>query len=89
MKPRQTDSGKGDFNRSEFSKFQSGYSNINFHTSTIEYYENGDDYWFQGEGWYFSDETWQLIGPFNTWSAARNGLRKYCEELFDEEENPY
>ena len=69
-------------NKMNLNKFQENFENINFSTSQIDYFDSGNGYWFNGAGWYFSDETWQLIGPFNSWHAASNGLKKYCEQLF-------
>lgn len=76
MKHRETNYGKGDTNRSNFSKFQTNFDNINFYGTQPFYDEDGED----GEGWYFWDETYSIAhGPFNTRQAATNARKKYCE----------
>ena len=81
-KPKQTEYGKGDFNRvSEFRRLQEGYDRIDFHGTQPFYCDEGDDFWFNGEGWYFFDEVYIPIGPFNTRPVARKAREDYCKFL--------
>lgn len=70
---RQTEYGKGDANRSDFSKFQSNFENIDFgHVSVFE----------QEDGWYFWDVTFSnAIGPFNSRQSANINLKLYAESI--------